>query len=309
MLRGEVQFFMPDESVSDGMNLVYKLTLISTDGQTYLLNGYKEIDTSMAFSMSNTWKATTTLYTTLTQLDGTMVGKGKLYISWRNFEDELKSFTGRIFPAAGFLGYFAQNITDYFLGPLRKLEYPETIDWGYLPKVLPIITEQLVARDGVKTTIRVWAPQTGSNTADKPPILMVPGASVDHQIFALPTINVNAVEYLTERGHMVYVLTPRFGMTPAAKLGYTAVDTRFDVLAAMEFVRAHEEERKMYMVIHCVGAMSASIGLLDGTLPVDWILGMTVSQAAFTMKFGRVNQITGGTTALTTIYRVGAHLY
>lgn len=313
VLRGEVQFFTPDQSVSDGLTLAYKLTLLSTDGQTYLLNGYKEIDSSVAFSVSNTWKATTTLYTTLTKLDGTMVGRGKLYISWRNFEDQIKSFaptaTCGISSVASFLGYFTQNTLNYFLGPLRKLEYPQGNKWGYLPKVPPVITEQLVARDGVETTIRVWAPHPGSNTSGKPPILMVPGASVDHQIYALPTINVNTVEYLTKRGYVVYVLTPRFGLTPTAKLGYTAVDTRLDVLAAMEFVRAHEEGRKMYIVAHCVGAIATSIGLLDGTLPVDWIMGMTISQVAFRMKFGRINQITGGTTALTTIYRVGAHLH
>ncbi|KAK7452183.1 hypothetical protein VKT23_012286 [Stygiomarasmius scandens] len=321
VLRGQVQFFTPDISVSDAEQLVYKLTLLSTDGQTYLLNGYKTVDSDIAFSISDTWKATTTLSVTITKPDedGRVVGRGRLYISWRNFESELKSFGGSgLAPQASFIRNFARNTVDFFVGPFRKMEFaaapgdsflvPPGSDGtagtriGYLKKPEPLKTVVLKARDGVETTIRVWAPVSAEGK-NKIPVLMVPGASVDHQIFAMPTIQVNCVDYFTALGHTVYVVTPRFGITSTVKMSSTPADAALDVLAAMEFLRNEEGGRKFYAIVHCQGAVATSVGMLNGSIPVNWMAGMSVSQVFFRHKFGKVNQITGGTTVLPKVYR------
>jgi len=311
VLRGEVQFFSTDEAISDGTNLAYKLTLLSTAGETYLLNGYKKIDSNMAFSVSSTWKATTTLYTTLTHLDGSLVGKGMLYITWRNFVSELETFgsTGRIsvnsaLSIAGFLGYFAKNTADYFLGPLRQLEYGQTTYTGYMAKSPPVKTVNLTSSDGQQVTIRVWAPKEADVASSTVPLLMIPGASVDHQIFALPTIPINAVEYFTGLGYTVYIPTPRFGMGASAERGDTVYDARLDIRAAMEYVRKQHGSQKMHIICHCAGAAATSIGLLDGTLPTKWIQGVTVSQVFFKQKFGTVNAIKGGSPLLANTYQL-----
>ncbi|THU97328.1 FAD/NAD(P)-binding domain-containing protein [Dendrothele bispora CBS 962.96] len=323
VLRGEVQFFTPDLSVSNAEQLVYKLTLLSTDGQMYLLNGYKMVDNDITFSVSNTWKATTTLSVTITKPDedGRVVGRGKLYISWRNFESELKSFGGSgLAPQASFIGNFARNLVDFFVGPFRKMEFaaapgdsflvPPGSDGkagtriGYLKKPEPLKTVVLKARDGVETTIRVWSPvDTVAGKEEKIPVLMVPGASVDHQIFAMPTIPVNCVDYFTGLGYKVYIVTPRFGITPTVKMSSTPADAALDVLAAMEFLRNEEGGRKFYAIVHCQGAVATSVGMLNGSIPVSWMAGMSVSQVFFRHKFGKVNQVTGGTTVLPKVYR------
>ncbi|KAL0580463.1 hypothetical protein V5O48_001533 [Marasmius crinis-equi] len=329
VLRGRVQFFTPDVSVADAKQLAYKLTLLTTDGQTYLLNGYKAIDSNIAFSVSDTWKAVTTLFVAITKPDGGLVGRGKLHISWRNFEFELKSFgtlgSGGLFgeaaSEAGFLSYFARNIADYYLGPLRKLEYApveEEDDYvmmdidtaggkpGYLPKPEPVKIVRLKARDGIESTVRVWAPtgKAASRTEGAGlPILMVPGASVDHQIYALPTIEVNCVDYFTALGHTVYVLTPRFGIAPTARLSFTPADAAQDVFAAMEFVRKEEGCKKFYAIVHCQGVVATSVGMLNGSIPANWMAGMTITQVFIRHKFGAVNQVTGGTTLLPKLYR------
>ncbi|KIK66211.1 hypothetical protein GYMLUDRAFT_38025 [Collybiopsis luxurians FD-317 M1] len=321
VLRGEVQFFTPDLSVSNTEQLVYKLTLLSTNGQTYLLNGYKTIDGDITFSPSGTWKATTTLSVTITKLDEgqRVVGRGKLYITWRNFESELKSFGGGgLAPEAGFVGYFARNVADFFVGPFRKMVLavapgddflvPPGSDStaetrvGYLKKPKPVKTVVLKARDGVETTIRVWVP-TAVEGKGKIPILMVPGASVDYQIFAMPTIPVNTVEYFTALGHTVYVVTPRFGITSTVKTSSTPANAALDVLAAMEFLRKEEDGRKFYAIVHCAGAVATSVGMLNGSIPVSWMAGMSVSQVFFRSTFGKVNQVKGGTTILPSVYR------
>ncbi|KAJ7484654.1 hypothetical protein FB451DRAFT_1169687 [Mycena latifolia] len=315
ILRGEVQFFTIDDTVSDGHNLVYKLTLLSTDGETYLMTGHKNVDSNIAFSVSNTWKATTTLFTTITRLDGSMVGRGRLHVSWRNFGSELRSlgptgdglFRRSILPSFRFLGYFAQNLANYFLGPLSRLEYPDRNHTGYFCKAPPAQIITLTAKDGIQTTMKVWIPDDNRDPVDivkkNLPILMIPGASVDDQIFSLPTIPTNTVEYFTSRGYTVYVPTLRFGRTPAAEKGYTVYDTRLDVAAAMNFV--HEQHGgKMYILCHCVGAIVTSMGLLDGTLPPEWIQGLTASQVFFRQHFSFDNAIKAQTSVLTNIYRL-----
>jgi hypothetical protein len=308
---GQVQFFTDDDQVSDGTNLVYKLTLLSTKGEMYLLNGYKTIDSDMAFSVSQTWKATTTLYTTITRLDGSLVGRGILHISWRNFVDEIESFgptdtISSIRKFKGplkFLNFFAQNVARYFFRPLQPLQYPDTLSSGYLPKPAPTIVVDLIAEDGVKTNIRVWEPIDGVERRNMA-ILFIPGASVDHQIFALPTIRTNTIDYFTALGYTCYVPTLRFGILPVAEQGYTAYDARLDVKAAMEFVRKHEHDRKFYVVCHCLGSVATGIALLTGTVQADWISGMTCSQVFTNLRFGHINALKASTQALVKIYTV-----
>ena len=61
ILRIEVRVFAVDEGFSHAKNLVYKVTLISTNRETHLPHGFKRTDSNMAFSRLKTWKATTTL--------------------------------------------------------------------------------------------------------------------------------------------------------------------------------------------------------------------------------------------------------
>jgi hypothetical protein len=312
MIRdGRVQFFTVDDEVSDGTNLVYKLTLLSTKGEMYLLNGYKVVNSSMAFSASQTWKATTTLYTTITRLDGSLVGRGILHISWRNFVDEIESFgpTGTknsLRKFAGplkFINFFVQNVAKYLFRPLQPLQFPDTLNSGYLSKPAPTIAVDLIAEDGVKTNIRLWEPIDGVKRRNMA-ILFIPGASVDHQIFALPTIQTNTVDYFTALGYRCYIPTLRFGILPVAEQGYTAYDARLDVKAAMEFVREQEQNRKFYVVCHCIGSVATGIALLTGTVQADWISGMTCSQVFTNFRFGHINQLKASTQALLKIYTV-----
>jgi hypothetical protein len=313
MIRdGQVQLFTVDEKVSDGTNLVYELTLLSTKGEIYLLRGYKTVDSSMAFSVSQTWKATTTLYTTITRPEGSIVGKGILQISWRNFVDELQSFSptdrrngkfSRIAAPLKFIGSFAQNTAQYFFSPLRTLQYPDKTNSGYLRKPGPKAVVELEADDGVKSVIKIWAP-TPDATKRSMAILFIPGASVDDQVFALPTIERNAVDHFTALGYTCYVPTLRFGMIPAATHGYTAYDARLDVKAAMQYVRKQENGRKFYVVCHCLGSIATGIALLTGAVEAEWLTGMTCSQVFTNLRFGHINQIKSTTQALVKVYTV-----
>ncbi|GME43003.1 glucose-methanol-choline oxidoreductase [Neofusicoccum parvum] len=315
ILQGDVQFFSTDENVSDGTNLAYNLTLLGTDGHKYHLNGYKELNTKMAFSLTSTWKATTTLLTTLTRPNGSLVGKGKLHISVRNFVSELKTLSSlssgtllnRTSAVTDFMGNFAQNTADYYLGPLRTLQHPPTqpkLPNGYLPKPAPIHTVTLTAKDGVQSTLMTWASTAppSPHSPSRLPILMIPGASVDHTVFALPTIRTNAVDHLTSLGHTVHVLTHRFCRTPICASGGTVYEARLDVLAALTHIRSTSNS-PIHLICHCMGAVSTSIGLLDGTIPAAWLAGLTCTQVFFALRFGRLNALKAGAPLLPALYQ------
>lgn len=201
VLRGEVQFFSLDTDVADGKNLAYKLDLLSSGGELLHFNGYKIIDSKIAFSASKTWKATTTLYVTLTRPDKTVVARGVLIIPWRNFVSELASFgqtgstiSGRIGATVDFLGYFASQTAGYFFSPLRALQYPTLTTNGYYQKQPPTEIVTLTAQDGIQTFMHVYTPDFTSSPRQNnqngvngklPPILMIPGAAVDHQVALL----------------------------------------------------------------------------------------------------------------------------
>lgn len=50
-------------------------------------------------------------------------------------------------------------------------------------------------------------------------------------------------------------------------------------------------DAKTYVIAHCAGSMALACGLLDGTIPSDWIKGITASMVFMTPKFGKINHL------------------
>ncbi|KAK7513213.1 hypothetical protein IWZ03DRAFT_395927 [Phyllosticta citriasiana] len=298
VLGGRVQFFSIDQTTSDAGNLAYKLRLLSISGEVFHLDGCKQLESNMSWSFKKTWKATTTVYTTLTRTDGSLAGERTL----RSTTSE-KGLLAGLMPTAGFLGDLAKSTADYFLGPLWSLKnFRKMSTDGYFPKEPPAEVAVLTAKDGVRTTLRVWNPRGEKLGGAKLPLLFVVGASTTHEVFSTPTIDVNTVEYFNERGYTVYVLLPRFGAAPSTELGYTPFEARLDVLAAAEFVRSRSEGLKMYVLAHCVGSIATASALLDGTLPASWLRGLTVSQVFLAQCVGAVNARAARIPSLTNLY-------
>jgi alpha-beta hydrolase superfamily lysophospholipase len=145
--------------------------------------------------------------------------------------------------------------------------------------------------------MQIWNPPGKDAHADAPTILFVPGAAVDHQIFALPTIKKNAVDYFREAGYRIYCITHRIGKTMTAQKGYTTFDARHDILAALAYIRkvqeadAHKQAEKIYVIAHCAGSIALSMGLLHGTIPADWIKGITASNVFMNPMFAKVDLV------------------
>jgi hypothetical protein len=260
----------------------------------YHFNGYKVVDPTIAFSAKKTWQATTTLYTTITRLDKSIVGRGILTISMRNFANELLSFEAigettltRLCSDEMFFSYFMERLSGSFFAPLTALQYPHPCAAGYYKKDPPNELIKLTADGGVESTMQMWVPE--GQKCQNMPILLVPGASVDYRIFQLPTIPVDFVSYLLDRGYTVYCLNHRVGKTPAAKDNWTTYDARFDIAAATRHILATTGAPKIYAVVHCAGAVAMAAGLLDGT--ITGIGGLTTSQVFMQPWFAKVNQL------------------
>ena len=298
VLRGGFQLFNQDFRSPDTTNLTYNFDMVSTSGEVIHFNGYKIVNASVAFSPWATWKATSTLFVTLTGSNGARVGRGKLHINPTAFRSEALTFTPtgrsllrRLRSSGQFLSFFTKQVAKSFLGPLNLLQWPSPSYSGYFgDKVPPAKTLKITASDGVQVTLRMWSPVTGRRHPAKSKILFLPGAAVDHQIFALPTIRRNAVDYFTEAGHEVYVVTHRTGKTIVAQNGYTAFDARLDVKAGLDEIRKMQgSDDKIYVVAHCAGSQALSIALLDGTVPAHWISGITASNVFAHPKFAKIN--------------------
>ena len=135
------------------------------------------------------------------------------------------------------------------------------------------------------------------------PILLVPGASVDYQIFALPTIPWNFVDFLREHGYTIYCINHRVGKTPVAKHNWTTYDARLDIAAATQKIRDLTGAEKIYAVVHCAGAIAMSQGLLDGT--ITGIGGLTASQVFMNPIFTDMDKYFSRIKSIAKIYEEG----
>ena len=299
ILRGSFQLFNKDGRTPDTTNLSYDFDMISTHKETIHFKGYKVVDRSIAFDIPGTWKATSTLYVTLTKPDSAVIGKGMLRIQPRDFISELKSFesegpntVSRLQSAVKFFSFFTKQVASPFLGSLGTQVYPDiSMNDFDLNKERPTTTIKIKASDGVVSTLQHWLPARTNSTA-APKVLFIPGASVDHQIFALPTIETNAVEFFQRAGFEIFCVTHRVGKTPVAQRGYTTYDARLDIEAAFREIHVRQgSEAPIYVIAHCAGSVALSSGLLDGTIPSKWLKGLTASQVFFNPIFGLINKI------------------
>ena len=279
-------------------------------------HGYKIVDPSVAFSPLATWKATSTLYVTLTRADRSeaTVGRGILLINPAAFGSELATFNSlgsslfaKARSSAQFLTYFAKQVAGVFLSPFNALQYPKVTTNGYFNKRPPTATYKLTASDGVPCLMHMWTP-TKVSTSPPVQILFIPGAAVDHQIFALPTIKTNAIEYFTSAGYQAFCITHRVGKTMVAQKNYTTFDARLDIQAALIYIRSLQtssSQTKIYVIAHCAGSIALSMALLDGTVPASWISGITASNVFMNPIFGNVNRVKATLPLpLTTAYRL-----
>jgi hypothetical protein len=302
VLRGNFKLFSLDSRQPNTRNLAYSFDMISPSGEELHFSGYKVVSPAIAFDPPAFWKATSTLYVTITGPGDKFIGRGTLRIQPQDFLSEITTLEARgvtlyakTRSIASFLGYFTKQSLNILLAPLSYLQWPSPTFNGYVNVREISQTVKVVASDGVQSTVHMWNPLDKDASSAAPTILFIPGAAVDHQIFALPTIEKNAVDYFREAGYRIYCLTHRVGKTMTATEGYTTFDARLDILAALTYIRKVQELGapgqidNIYVIAHCAGSVALASGLLDGTIPASWIKGITASNVFMNPIFAKVN--------------------
>ncbi|KAI0011059.1 glucose-methanol-choline oxidoreductase [Xylariaceae sp. FL0662B] len=327
--RGDFNLFLVDHKAPGTRNLTYDFEMRGINKRRLHFHGYKVVDSSVALAPWQFWKSTSTLYVTITEfpndkrknedadeggLLGRVIAKGIMRIRPEDFMSEIMTLTPtgssilkKVVSAAKFLTFFSWKSMSLFLAPLTPLQYPNQIPAGFVNDKPPTKSFQITASDGVVTRMHMWAP---TNRAIAPKnLFMIPGASVDHQIFALPTIRYNAVDYFRRAGYRVFITVHRIGSLMVAKNNWTTFDTRLDIKACLERIRNeypdccnhkpgadHEPDCKrepepIYTIAHCMGSVAFATGLLDGSIPSKWIKGITCSQVFMNPIWNTMNMI------------------
>ena len=311
--RGEFNLFVLNSKAPGTRNLTYDFDMTGINGRKLHFHGYKVVDSSVALAPIQFWRATSTLYVTVSEhvpgmcvdLDdedawrrGAVLAKGIMHIQPSDFLAQINTMTPtgsgllrKTISAASFLTYFTRKSLSLFLAPLTPLQYPTQTFSGFVNSTPPTRSVEIVASDGVCSRMHIWEPThiPGGDPANVRNVFMIPGASVDHQIFALPTIPYNAVNYLTRAGYRVFVTVHRISQLMVAGSLYTTYDARLDLRACLEHIRFAHGPAKIYTIAHCMGSVAFSCGLLDGTIPTSWILGITCSQVFMNPVWGPAN--------------------
>jgi hypothetical protein len=326
--RGEFNLFILDHKAPGTRNLAYDFDMTGINGQRLHFHGYKVVDSSVALAPMQFWRSTSTLYVTISECPdpehdiadeeawrtGKVVGKGIMHIQPTDFLSEILTLTPtgssllkRVWSAANFVTFFTRKSMSLFLSPLTPLQYPSQTYTGYINSTPPTESWAVEASDKVSTRLHMWEPThyPDNDPANVRNLFMIPGASVDHQIFALPTIPFNAVNYFTRAGYRVFVTVHRIGELMIAENSWTTYDARLDFRACLEHIRRKYGEHKVYTIAHCMGSVAFACGLLDGTIPADWIKGVTCSQVFMNPIWNTLNMIKvmAGPVPVDTLYR------
>lgn len=319
--RGDFNLFRQDLQAPGTRNLSYDFDMTSVSGELYHFHGYKVVDSSVTLSPRRFWEATSTLYVTISKPskspESSVIGVGMLHIKPLDFLQEAltlepygKTLFAKAASAASFAKFFFKQSVSMFFSPFTPLQYPAITYSGYINDTPPDETIQIVASDGVQTILHKWNSVNPNPKVPRKPLFMIPGAAVDHQIYALPTIETNAVNYFTRAGYDVYITVHRICMLMVAEDNWTTYDARLDFRACLEWIRAdRKSDESIYTIAHCMGSVAFSCGLLDGTIPSHWIKGISCSQvfmnpiwaplnmakvAVGPISFDRLYKMTGG---------------
>ncbi|KAJ5823412.1 hypothetical protein N7447_005752 [Penicillium robsamsonii] len=333
IVDGKVDFFTPMEEEAESSAISYNLRLLSVEGIEYRLKGHKLINSNISFSASKTWEATTTVNVSITRLDGKNIGAGALHISLPDFKKQIRTFRTTsdfqfrlILTLMMFFASFMYHISLFFFRPFVHIHFPRTSakptdsnqppSKQLPPKKPPSRSSKITASDGVQVHLAMYDPLPVQKTdklepkSNLPPVLLLPGVTgiSVHNLYSLPFLRCNMVEYFTQRGHRCYVLTPRWSCDHAVAQNCTVFDSRLDIAAAIAYIR-EQDRQKPYVMAHCQGSVALCMGLLDGTIQGSQLLGMTASSVFMNQVFGYWNSLKGGTTLLVQFYEYMAGNY
>lgn len=296
--QGRFNLFVEDPDDPRTRKMLYRLELVSAEGERYLFDGFKVVRDDLGVDL---WTDTTTLFVTLHPAGapaGAVLGRGILTLRPSDLRRQLAtveipgatSTAQRLYWKARF-GQFFAGVLDEIYGdvfaratvfdpeapprPLRPLRVEA-------PEVFPLRTP-----DGVE--LRLIRHRGG----EKGPVILSHGLGVSSKIFTIDTIETNLLEYLHAHGYDVWLLDYRASIElRAARRRSTGDDvaTR-DYPVAVAKVRETTGADSVQMVVHCFGATTFMMAMLAG---LEGVRSAVVSQIATDIKAPALTRLKTG---------------
>ena len=115
--QGRFTLLDPDPSQVETWHMRYRMTLLAEEGRRYVFNGYKVI---RKHGTRRAWSDTTTLYTTIEELDGPKRGIGILHLAPADFTRMLRTINVRGVPRRKQMKYRLAFL-EFFTGEMMHI--------------------------------------------------------------------------------------------------------------------------------------------------------------------------------------------
>ena len=268
--QGQFRLLVTDPAQVDVRLMKYNMSLTSEEGKTYVFDGTKIIRND---GILNIWHDTSTLYITISDPSGALLGKGMLAIEAEDFLHQMttlkvtnaKDLQDRIGGMIRFGHFFAGVLFDIYgsaLAPANEFN-PQPVPRKKrplrmcAPEVYHFLTDDHVV-------LRLTRFKGGG----KGPVMLSPGYGTSSLAFLIDTVDTNLPEYLYANGYDVWLLDYRASPAlPSAKTQFTLDDvaTR-DYPAAVAQVRAITGARDVQIMAHCIGSLTFLMSMMSGKL-------------------------------------------
>lgn len=312
--KGTFQLLPPDGHASERWLMVYKLECGQKRAEGFTLVGRKYLHGKPG---SHWWTDLTTLYVDLFRSVGgqeTRFASGIVSLTLQDFVHQLSTFEtqlppnalrkalgGMLYLAIGAAGKAESMETGVGLYQVAKLgaSLAETVfrAYGGLLATLNNFPQQDSTRlpDRAMPTGREYAEiesqpgftimltryrATSKVEGSRYPVILAPGMGVTASSFATTTVDCNLVEYLTAKGHEVWLFDYRASVDSGSSTKSFSVDeiAEHDWPTAIDFVLGKSSYEQVHIVAHCVGSMSLLMGLLKRFVDKQKIRSLVSSQ-------------------------------
>ena len=290
---GQFQLLVTDPTQVATQLMIYKMNLVSEEGKTFVFAGTKIIKND---GILNIWRDSSTLYITISDASGTVLGKGILVIEPEDFMRQLTTMeitnaasdTDRLAALIRFGEFFAGQLFQIYGGalapanefneqPTPRKKRPLRMD---APEVYHFLTE-----DNVQLQL------TRYRGGVKGPVLLSPGYGTSSLAFLIDTVDTNLPEFLYANGYDVWLFDYRASPAlPSASTQYSLDDVATkDYPAAVAQMLSVTGARDVQVMAHCVGSLTFLMSMLSGKL--HGIRSAICSQLSFYPVTSPENQV------------------
>lgn len=269
--NGTFNLLVKDPTRVNARRMVYKMTAIAQDGKSYRIDGFKVIQDDKRLDV---WSDTTTLFVTVTDLNGPaeqVVGKGITHILPADFLKQMTTMqvTGAANPIEGLRGlaafgmFFAGALFDTFGGVFAR---SNELEPHGEPRERRPLKMSSPAVHFFKTADNVELRLTRYQGGGKGPVMLAPGFGTSTLAFSIDTVETNLPEALFAAGYDVWMFDYRASPDlPSARTQFTLDEVAtHDYPAAVAKVQEVSGAPSVQVMAHCVGSMTFLMAMLAG---------------------------------------------